>query len=107
MATRSPRPSRQKRFISVIYILARTGLDFEEIFSDCLIANETLWFNLAYSNGWASGLVHGAKNQQEGQPFIIQYGLQVDENYMTDNDELPEMGGDQSDEGDEEDEDKE
>jgi hypothetical protein len=35
--------------------------DFETIFNNCLIADETLWFNLSWGIGWAVGVVNGLK----------------------------------------------
>jgi len=37
--------------------------DFDEIFSCCLIADETLWFNLSWYIGWAAGVAQGLKAQ--------------------------------------------
>lgn len=37
--------------------------EFEDIFSCCLIADETLWFNLSWQIGWMVGVVLGLKTQ--------------------------------------------
>ena len=39
--------------------------DFESIFNNCLIADETLWFNLSWRIGWAAGAVQGFKKNLE------------------------------------------
>jgi len=35
--------------------------EFEDIFNSCLIADETMWFNLSWRIGWAAGAVQGLK----------------------------------------------
>jgi len=37
--------------------------EFEDIFSCCLMADETLWFNLSWQIGWMVGTVRGLKSQ--------------------------------------------
>lgn len=39
--------------------------EFEDIFSRCLLAEETLWFNLSWRIGWAVGAVYGLKKNLE------------------------------------------
>jgi hypothetical protein len=39
--------------------------EFEDIFSCCLLADETLWFNLSWRIGWAVGAVYGLKRNLE------------------------------------------
>jgi hypothetical protein len=38
-------------------------MEFDDIFSHCLIADETLWFNLGWNIGWMVGVVRGLKAQ--------------------------------------------
>jgi hypothetical protein len=35
--------------------------EFDDIFSCCLIADETLWFNLSWRIGWVMGVAQGLK----------------------------------------------
>lgn len=42
--------------------------EFDEIFSSCLIADETLWFNLAWYKGWIAGVVQCLKLIGENEP---------------------------------------
>lgn len=35
--------------------------EFNDIFSDCLITDETLWFNLSWRCGWMWGVIQGLK----------------------------------------------
>lgn len=35
--------------------------EFDDIFSCCLTANETLWFNMSWHMGWAAGVAQGLK----------------------------------------------
>lgn len=37
--------------------------EFDDIFSCCLIADETLWFNLSWRIGWMVGVAQGLKAQ--------------------------------------------
>jgi hypothetical protein len=37
--------------------------EFDDIFSCCLLADETLWFNLSWNIGWMVGVVRGLKAQ--------------------------------------------
>lgn len=37
--------------------------EFDDIFSCCLIADETLWFNLSWRIGWLTGIAQGLKFQ--------------------------------------------
>jgi len=37
--------------------------EFDDIFSCCLMADETLWFNLSWQIGWMVGAVRGLKTQ--------------------------------------------
>jgi hypothetical protein len=39
--------------------------EFEDIFNRCLLADETLWFNLSWRIGWAAGAVQGLKKNLE------------------------------------------
>ena len=37
--------------------------EFDDIFSCCLLADETLWFNLSWQIGWMVGVARGLKTQ--------------------------------------------
>jgi hypothetical protein len=37
--------------------------EFDDIFSCCLTADETLWFNLSWRIGWLTGVAQGLKAQ--------------------------------------------
>jgi hypothetical protein len=45
--------------------------EFDEIFSSCLIADETLWFNLAWYKGWIAGVVKVLRLLNEDVPDLI------------------------------------
>jgi hypothetical protein len=38
-------------------------MEFDDLFSCCLLADETLWFNLGWQNGWVVGVARGLKAQ--------------------------------------------
>jgi hypothetical protein len=42
--------------------------EFDDIFGSCLIADETLWFNLAWYRGWIAGVARCLKLIDENEP---------------------------------------
>ena len=55
--------------------------EFDEIFSSCLHAQETLWFNLAWFRGWMVGVVNILKLQMDNNSDSIQ-GV-MEENFLS------------------------
>ena len=39
-------------------------MEFDDIFSCCLIADETLWFNLSWRIGWVTGVAQEQETQR-------------------------------------------
>lgn len=45
--------------------------EFDDLFNDCMVSDEALWFNLSWALGWAAGAVNALKSQGADIQFSV------------------------------------
>jgi hypothetical protein len=56
---------------------------FDEIFSSCLNADETLWFNLAWYKGWIAGVAQCLRLIDENEPHSTDGMGIIERNFLS------------------------